>query len=147
MTQPPLRERIGDIPLLVDHYIHEINEQTGKHVAAFDQAGDAADAATLRLANVRELVNVVERAIVLAKGRSSEQRICRRALRGRPAGGPLQRRPGRSVEPQDGSGESGAADHCRRTGGERLEPPGDGPDAGDQPDDAVQEDEEVRHRV
>lgn len=67
VTQPPLRERIGDIPLLVEHYIHEFNEQTGKQIKRFD------DGALQRLqqynwpGNVRELVNVVERAIVLAK--------------------------------------------------------------------------------
>ena len=67
ITQPPLRERIGDIPLLVETYLREFNEQTGKKVRAFD------DAALLTLqryswpGNVRELVNVVERAVVLSK--------------------------------------------------------------------------------
>jgi two-component system response regulator HydG len=67
LTQPPLRERIGDIPLLVDHFLEEMNERNGKHVREFDDA-------TLSLmqryswpGNVRELVNVVERAVVLSK--------------------------------------------------------------------------------
>ena len=68
VTQPPLRERIGDIPLLVDHYIHEINEQTGKRVAAFDEQAMQLMQRYNWPGNVRELVNVVERAIVLAKG-------------------------------------------------------------------------------
>ena len=68
VTQPPLRERIGDIPLLVDHYIEEMNDQTGKQVKGFSD-----DAMTLLQrynwpGNVRELVNVIERAVVLAKG-------------------------------------------------------------------------------
>jgi DNA-binding NtrC family response regulator len=68
VTQPPLRERIGDIPLLVDHYIREINDQTGKHVKAFDEQAMQLMQRYNWPGNVRELVNVVERAIVLAKG-------------------------------------------------------------------------------
>lgn len=67
ITQPPLRERLGDIPLLVEHYLHDFNTQTGKDVRGFN---DQAMQALQRYhwpGNVRELVNVVERAIVLAK--------------------------------------------------------------------------------
>ncbi|GAB4151080.1 MAG: sigma-54 dependent transcriptional regulator [Planctomycetaceae bacterium] len=67
LTQPALRERIGDIPLLTEHYIAKFNEQTGKSIKGFDDAA-------MRLmqnyhwpGNVRELVNVVERAVVLSK--------------------------------------------------------------------------------
>ena len=68
ITQPPLRERIGDIPLLVEHYVSKFNEQTGKNVTGVDDEA-------LRLlqqhswpGNVRELLNVLERAVVLGKG-------------------------------------------------------------------------------
>ncbi len=67
ITQPPLRERLGDIPLLVDHYVEEFNRQTGKQVRGFD---DQAMNALQRYnwpGNVRELVNVIERAVVLSK--------------------------------------------------------------------------------
>ena len=67
ITQPPLRERIGDIPLLVEHYVGEFNQQTGKAVKGFD---DEAMSVLQRYGwpgNVRELVNVVERAVVLSK--------------------------------------------------------------------------------
>jgi DNA-binding NtrC family response regulator len=67
VTQPPLRERIGDIPLLVEHYIEEINEQTGKHVKGFNESALQALQKYNWPGNVRELVNVVERAVVLAK--------------------------------------------------------------------------------
>ena len=67
LTQPALRERITDIPLLVDHYLNEFREQTGKRVQRFDDS-------SMRLlqqypwpGNVRELVNVIERAVVLCK--------------------------------------------------------------------------------
>ena len=67
ITQPPLRERFGDIPLLVEQYLREFNRQTGKQVQTFD---DAALRVLQRYSwpgNVRELVNVVERAVVLSK--------------------------------------------------------------------------------
>jgi DNA-binding NtrC family response regulator len=67
VTQPPLRERIGDIPLLVEHYLSEFNEQSGKKVRCFD---DTAMHLLQRYSwpgNVRELVNVIERAVVLSK--------------------------------------------------------------------------------
>jgi two-component system response regulator HydG len=68
LTQPALRERIGDIPLLVEHYLQQFNEQSHKSVRSFDE-----DAIQLLQqyswpGNVRELVNVVERAVVLSKG-------------------------------------------------------------------------------
>ncbi len=68
LTQPPLRERIGDIPLLVEKYLDDFNHQTGKHIERFS---DEAIQFLQRYnwpGNVRELVNVVERAVVLSRG-------------------------------------------------------------------------------
>lgn len=68
ITQPPLRDRIGDIPLLVEHYLRMFNEQTGKNIEGLD---DSALRVLQRYSwpgNVRELVNIVERAVVLTKG-------------------------------------------------------------------------------
>jgi DNA-binding NtrC family response regulator len=67
ITQPALRERIGDIPLLVDHYLAEFNEQTGKQVRKFDEQAMQVLQRYHWPGNVRELLNVVERAVVLAK--------------------------------------------------------------------------------
>lgn len=67
VTQPPLRERLGDIPLLVNHYLEEFNAQNGKNIRGLD---DHAMHALQRYnwpGNVRELVNVIERAVVLSK--------------------------------------------------------------------------------
>jgi len=67
ITQPPLRERLGDIPLLVEHYLNDFNAQSGKHIHGID---DSAMQLLQRYdwpGNVRELVNVIERATVLAK--------------------------------------------------------------------------------
>ncbi|MCC7420511.1 MAG: sigma-54-dependent Fis family transcriptional regulator [Planctomycetaceae bacterium] len=68
ITQPSLRERIGDIPLLVEHYLHDFNEQTGKNVRGFDEESLQLMQRYPWPGNVRELVNVVERAVVLCKG-------------------------------------------------------------------------------
>jgi DNA-binding NtrC family response regulator len=68
VTQPPLRDRIGDIPLLIEHYLHHFNEQTGKHVTGFDEGAMQLLQRYSWPGNVRELVNVVERSVVLARG-------------------------------------------------------------------------------
>jgi DNA-binding NtrC family response regulator len=67
ITQPPLRERIGDIPLLVEHYLAEFNSQTGKSIAGFDEQAMQLMQRYNWPGNVRELVNVIERAVVLTK--------------------------------------------------------------------------------
>jgi DNA-binding NtrC family response regulator len=67
LTQPPLRERIGDIPLLADHYLKEFIEQTGKKIAGFNPGAMQLLQRYRWPGNVRELVNVVERAVVLTK--------------------------------------------------------------------------------
>ncbi len=67
VTQPPLRERIGDIPLLVEHYLKQFNEGTGKNIRGFDEDAMHFLQRYSWPGNVRELVNVVERAVVLAK--------------------------------------------------------------------------------
>lgn len=69
ITQPPLRERIGDIPHLLEHFLGEYNQQTGKKVEGFSEAALAALQRYQWPGNIRELVNVVERCVVLAKGK------------------------------------------------------------------------------
>ncbi|ADG67745.1 sigma-54 factor interaction domain-containing protein [Planctopirus limnophila DSM 3776] len=68
LTQPSLRERISDIPLLAEHYLKEFVSQTGKNVTGFSEQALSAMARYRWPGNVRELVNVVERAVVLCKG-------------------------------------------------------------------------------
>jgi transcriptional regulator with PAS, ATPase and Fis domain len=67
LMQPPLRERIGDIPLLAQHYLDEFRTQTGKTVTGFNEQALQMLQRYHWPGNVRELVNVVERAIVLTK--------------------------------------------------------------------------------
>src|SRR6266704_2799248 len=65
---PPLRDRREDIPLLVAHFIQKLAGQLGKRVTAV-----APDALVVLEryhwpGNIRELENVIERAIVLGSG-------------------------------------------------------------------------------
>jgi DNA-binding NtrC family response regulator len=66
---PPLRERAGDIPLLVDYFIRKYCNSMSRDVISIEQA------ALKRLeqydfpGNVRELENMIERAIVIGNGK------------------------------------------------------------------------------
>ncbi|QDT26848.1 sigma-54-dependent transcriptional regulator [Gimesia panareensis] len=68
LTQPALRERMSDIPLLVEHYLKVYNEQVGKAINGFDPAAMQAMLKYSWPGNVRELINVIERSVVLSKG-------------------------------------------------------------------------------
>ncbi|QDT63284.1 sigma-54-dependent transcriptional regulator [Calycomorphotria hydatis] len=67
MTQPPLRERIGDIPLLAEHYLQHFNEHAGRDIRGFEDETIRAMQSHHWPGNVRELVNVIERAVVLCR--------------------------------------------------------------------------------
>jgi formate hydrogenlyase transcriptional activator len=65
---PPLRERAADIPLLVEYFIDRFAKKAGKKFRTIDKK-------SLRLlraydwpGNIRELQNVIERAIILCEG-------------------------------------------------------------------------------
>lgn len=68
LTQPALRERLSDIPLLIDHYLKIYNEQIGKSIKGFDASAVQAMLKYQWPGNVRELINVIERSVVLTKG-------------------------------------------------------------------------------
>jgi DNA-binding NtrC family response regulator len=67
VTLPPLRARRQDVPLLVDHFVQQLARRHGR-----DPIAIAPDAEVLLLSfewpgNVRQLQNVLERAVVLAE--------------------------------------------------------------------------------
>jgi transcriptional regulator with GAF, ATPase, and Fis domain len=66
ITMPPLRERPGDIALLVEHFIGKYAQSTGKLVRGADAAAIASLSAYPWPGNVRELENVIERGMILA---------------------------------------------------------------------------------
>lgn len=63
---PPLRERLGDIPLLARHFLEKYQQETGKNVTGFSEAAMAAMQKHAWPGNVRELENAIERAVVLS---------------------------------------------------------------------------------
>jgi PAS domain S-box-containing protein len=69
ITLPPLRDRVGDIPLLVKHYVDKISKRLGKVI-------DIIPANVMKSlqgyhwpGNVRELENILERGIINSSGR------------------------------------------------------------------------------
>jgi DNA-binding NtrC family response regulator len=63
---PPLRERVGDIRLLVAHYIDRYNREFRKHVRGLQPGAQAMLDQYRWPGNVRELRNAIERAMLLA---------------------------------------------------------------------------------
>lgn len=64
---PALRERGGDIPLLCDHFLHAAAETSGRDVDGFDAKAMQLLQAYAWPGNVRQLQNVVERAVLLSR--------------------------------------------------------------------------------
>jgi two-component system response regulator AtoC len=65
---PPLRERREDIPLLVDHFVEKFNIEMGKQVQGVSEEAVRILVDNDWPGNARELRNVIERAMVVAKG-------------------------------------------------------------------------------
>ncbi len=69
---PPLRARRLDIPLLANHFLNVYADQVGRHGMHFSPAAMAALTGYEWPGNIRELGNVVQRAMILATGRGIE---------------------------------------------------------------------------
>jgi formate hydrogenlyase transcriptional activator len=65
---PPLRERIGDISLLVGYLIDRYAQKAGKKIRHVDKQTMDLFRAYEWPGNIRELQNVVERAVILCEG-------------------------------------------------------------------------------
>ena len=64
---PPLRERVSDIPMLAEHFLERYAHELGKQVVAFEQPAVDALCRYPFPGNIRELENVVQRAVVLTR--------------------------------------------------------------------------------
>src|SRR5439155_454351 len=78
---PPLRERMGDLPLLAKNFLREFAEENNKPVSDF-----TADALELLMnytwpGNVRELRTAIESAVVLCRGERISARDLPRTVR------------------------------------------------------------------
>jgi two-component system response regulator PilR (NtrC family) len=65
---PPLRDRPSDIPLLADHFLAKYREQMGKPVTGISPEAVRCLEAFAWPGNVRQLENVIERAVALERG-------------------------------------------------------------------------------
>lgn len=80
---PPLRERRDDIPLLVDHFIRHFCKENAKPVCSIEQNALRFLMEYSYPGNVRELENIIERAVVLApdEGRIDQALLPREVLK------------------------------------------------------------------
>ena len=65
---PALRERKDDMPLLTDFFIKRYNELYNKQIAGIDKSAEDIINSYDWPGNIRELENVIERAVIMAKG-------------------------------------------------------------------------------
>ncbi|MBN1464841.1 sigma-54-dependent Fis family transcriptional regulator [candidate division KSB1 bacterium] len=63
---PPLRERAGDIPLLVEQFVKKLDRFYGKNIHGVDPAVLTALQKYSWPGNIRELENIIERAYIIA---------------------------------------------------------------------------------
>ncbi|MGC1450526.1 MAG: sigma 54-interacting transcriptional regulator, partial [Candidatus Sulfotelmatobacter sp.] len=67
IQMPPLRERVADIPLLVEYFIDRFGKRAGKKFRTIDKKFLTAFQEYGWPGNVRELQNVIERAVILSE--------------------------------------------------------------------------------
>ncbi len=70
ITVPPLRDRSKDVPMLVWHFVKELESSMGKTIHHIPNKSLAALQAYNWPGNIRELRNVVENAMIIAKGKA-----------------------------------------------------------------------------
>jgi formate hydrogenlyase transcriptional activator len=68
LHMPSLRERVSDIPMLVDYFAARFAARTGKKITQIEKRSLSAMQQYSWPGNVRELQNVVERSVILAEG-------------------------------------------------------------------------------
>jgi DNA-binding NtrC family response regulator len=68
ISLPPLRDRMEDVPILVEHFLQKFNADNGKAIKRVSPEVMERFLAHAWPGNVRELENVVERGVVLARG-------------------------------------------------------------------------------
>jgi two-component system response regulator PilR (NtrC family) len=72
LNLPPLRQRAQDIPLLVHHFLDKYTREMNKKVLGITGSAMRAMLTHEWRGNVRELENVIERAVIFAEGRKIE---------------------------------------------------------------------------
>jgi DNA-binding NtrC family response regulator len=70
---PPLRERIGDIPMLAEHFLTVKAREASRQMTGFSDEAMKALRGYAWPGNVRELENIIERAVVLTRSMRIER--------------------------------------------------------------------------
>ena len=65
---PPLRDRVGDIPVLVHHFVTDHSRRLGKNITSIPHETMQALCRWPWPGNIRELENFLERAVILTRG-------------------------------------------------------------------------------
>jgi len=65
---PPLRDRLDDVPLLAAHFLNKYSEKNDKRIAMISTEGLSSLMRYSYPGNVRELENIIERAVIMEKG-------------------------------------------------------------------------------
>ncbi|MBW2315268.1 MAG: sigma-54-dependent Fis family transcriptional regulator [Deltaproteobacteria bacterium] len=102
---PPLRERRKDIPLLADHFLAHFSATLGKPLAGITDEALERLVAFHWPGNVREIENVIERAVIMARG----DRIA------------LSELPGNIIAPEFAPGEAAPGDLSLRRARKAVE--------------------------
>ncbi len=68
ITVPPLRERMEDLRLLVEHFVEQFSEEYGKTITGVSDEAMSVLQAHEFPGNIRELANIMERAVALESG-------------------------------------------------------------------------------
>jgi formate hydrogenlyase transcriptional activator len=77
ITLPPLRERTEDIRPLVEYFVEIFSRKMGKHIATIPDDFLSAFESYSWPGNIRELQNVIERAVILSNEGSLPNPLCR----------------------------------------------------------------------
>jgi DNA-binding NtrC family response regulator len=87
VTLPPLRDRPEDVPLLAQHFLRLYAAKMGKKVTSISPPAMEALVCHRWMGNVRELENVIERAVVLTSREVVDVEDLPQGLRDAPGGG------------------------------------------------------------
>ncbi len=68
ITLPPLRARMDDLPLLIDHFIERFNRRKGKNIHQVSPEAFGLLMAHDYPGNIRELENIIEHGFVMCRG-------------------------------------------------------------------------------
>jgi len=68
MTMPPLRERRGDLPQFIAHFVKKYNKKYRKNIARIAPGVVQVFQSLEWRGNIRELENTIERAVLLSEG-------------------------------------------------------------------------------